>query len=139
MCVLLECLSLAPQINLHWAYQLKVVSVWIRQGGDPSAAHLIGFSDNGPTKRFDSLKLLLNLGRLKIEHDPARVLGAQLDLLEQVDSITALVKVAAFELHSEPSSIAATKFRIAHSQPRYTLTAADVFNRSFGVITTAAN
>jgi hypothetical protein len=70
------------------------------------------------------------------------VLAAQLDISEQQDSAKALPQVASVELRSEPSTIAteATKFRIAHSHPRYPrLTAADIFNRSFGVITVAAN
>jgi len=71
---------------------------------------------------------------------PAEILAAQLDVSEQEDSAIMLPEVAAFELHSEPSSIAAAKLRVAHSHPRYTLlTAGDIFNRSFGVITTAAN
>ena len=71
---------------------------------------------------------------------PPGILAAQLDDSEKEDSTMGLTEVAAFELHSEPSSIAATKLRVAHSHPRYTrLTAADIFNRSFGVITTAAN
>jgi hypothetical protein len=72
---------------------------------------------------------------------PPGILAAQLDLSEQADS-AAHPQVAAFELRSEPSTIAteATKFRIAHSHPRYPrLTAADIFNRSFGVLTVAAN
>ena len=71
---------------------------------------------------------------------PPGILAAQLDVSEKEDSTMGLAEVAAFELHSEPSSIAATKLRVAHSHPTYTrLTAADIFNRSFGVITTAAN
>ena len=71
---------------------------------------------------------------------PPGILAAQLDRSEKEDLTMGLAEVAAFELHSEPSSIAATKLRVAHSHPRYTrLTAADIFNRSFGVITTAAN
>jgi hypothetical protein len=71
---------------------------------------------------------------------PPGILAAQLDVSEKEDSTMGLAEVAAFELHSEPSSIAATKLRVAHSHSTYTrLTAADIFNRSFGVITTAAN
>jgi hypothetical protein len=71
---------------------------------------------------------------------PPGILAAQLDLSEKEDSAMGLAKVAAFELHSEPSSIAATKLRVGHSHPTYTrLTAGDIFNRSFGVITTASN
>jgi hypothetical protein len=70
------------------------------------------------------------------------ILAAQLDLSEQDDSAMVLPEVAAFELHSEPSSVAIepTRLRVAHARSQYTqLTAADIFNRSFGVITTAAN
>jgi hypothetical protein len=73
---------------------------------------------------------------------PPEILAAQLDLSEQDDSAMLLPEVAAFELHSEPSSVAIeqARHRVAHSRPQYTrLTAADIFNRSFGVITTAAN
>jgi hypothetical protein len=73
---------------------------------------------------------------------PPGILATQLDLAEQADSAMALPQVAAFELRSEPSSIATEQARLrgAYSRPRYTqLTAADIFNRSFGVITTAAN
>jgi hypothetical protein len=73
---------------------------------------------------------------------PPGILAAQLDLSEMEDLALGLPKVAAFELHSEPSSNAmeATKLRVAGSHSRYTQsTAADIFNRSFGVITTAAN
>jgi hypothetical protein len=71
---------------------------------------------------------------------PPGILAAQLDLSEKEDSASGLAKVAAFELHSEPSSIAATKLRVAHSNRSYTrVTAADIFNRSFGVMTAAAN
>lgn len=73
---------------------------------------------------------------------PPGILAAQLDLSEKEDSAMGLAEVAAFELHSEPSSNAmeATKLRVAGSHSRYTQsTAADIFNRSFGVITTAAN
>jgi hypothetical protein len=73
--------------------------------------------------------------------EPPGSLAAQLDLSENEGSAPALAKVAAFELHSEPSSITteAMRLRVAHSHPRYALTAADIFNRSFGVITIAAN
>jgi hypothetical protein len=71
---------------------------------------------------------------------PPGILAAQLDVSEKEESAFGLAVVAAFELHSVPSSIAATKLRVAHSHPMYSrLTAADIFNRSFGVITTAAN
>jgi hypothetical protein len=69
-------------------------------------------------------------------------LAFQLDLSEKEDSPTVLPKVAAVELHSAASSIAteAIKLRAVPSHTRYTqMTAADIFNRSFGVITTAAN
>jgi hypothetical protein len=67
------------------------------------------------------------------------IYAARLDAAEKEDpSPTTL----AFELESEPSSIASerTKLRVARADPRYSrLTAGDIFNRSFGVITAAAN
>ena len=72
---------------------------------------------------------------------PLAIYAAQLDLAEKGDS-TALPQVAAFEQESEPSSIASEpkKLRIAHSSsPKYPLTPADIFNRSFGVITASSN
>ena len=70
------------------------------------------------------------------------ILAAQLDLAEKGETTTVVPEVAAFKLESEPSSIA-TKTeqpRVAHARPRYTLmTARDIFNKSFGVITAAAN
>jgi hypothetical protein len=48
---------------------------------------------------------------------PPGILAAQLDLSEKEDSAMGLAEVAAFELHSEPSSIAATTLRVAHSHP----------------------
>lgn len=69
---------------------------------------------------------------------PPEILAAQLDLSEQEDPAVVLPVVAAFELHSEPSFIAA--IRVARKRLKCAqLTAADVFNRSFGVFTTAAN
>ena len=44
---------------------------------------------------------------------PPGILAAQLDVSEKEDSTMGLAEVAAFELHSEPSSIAATKLRVA--------------------------
>jgi len=73
---------------------------------------------------------------------PPEILAVQLDLSEQEDSPTVLPRVAAVELHSAASSIApeTNKLRFAASHTRYMqMTAADIFNRSFGVITTAAN
>jgi hypothetical protein len=73
---------------------------------------------------------------------PPEILAAQLDLSEQADPEMVLARVATIELHSEPSSLAteASKLRVARSRARYVqMTAADIFNRSFGVLTTAAN
>ena len=72
---------------------------------------------------------------------PLAIYAAQLDLAEKGDS-TALPQVAAFEQESEPSSIASgpKRLRVAHSSsPKYPLTSADIFNRSFGVITASSN
>jgi hypothetical protein len=73
---------------------------------------------------------------------PPEILAAQLDLSEQADSPMVLPRLAAIELHSEPSSVAteASKLRVARSRTRYMqMTAADIFNRSFGVLTAAGN
>ena len=70
------------------------------------------------------------------------ILAAQLDLAEKGETTNVFPEVAAFELESEPSSIATKteKLRVAHTRPRYTLlTTRDIFNKSFGVITAAAN
>ena len=70
------------------------------------------------------------------------IFAAQLDLAEREDLATAFPEVAAYKLEAEPSSIATEprKLRIAHSNPRYSLlTARDIFNRSFGVLTATAN
>ena len=72
---------------------------------------------------------------------PLAIYVAQLDLAEKED-LTALPQVAAFEQESEPSSIASgpKRLRVAHSSsPKYPLTSADIFNRSFGVITASSN
>ena len=72
---------------------------------------------------------------------PLAIYAAQLDIAEREDS-TALPQVAAFEQESEPSSIASgpKRLRVAHfSSPKYPLTSADIFNRSFGVITVSSN
>jgi hypothetical protein len=73
---------------------------------------------------------------------PLAIYAAQLDVAEREDS-TAVPQVAAFERESEPSSIATGPERlrrVAHlSGPKYTLTPADIFNRSFGVITVSFN
>jgi hypothetical protein len=73
---------------------------------------------------------------------PLALYAAQLDLAEKEETTTAFPEVAAFELESDPSSIASKteKLRVAHAGPSHTLlTARDVFNQSFGVITAAAN
>ena len=72
---------------------------------------------------------------------PLAIYAAQLDLAEKGNS-TALPQVAAFEQESEPSSIASgpKRLRVAHSSsPKYPLTSADIFNRSFGVLTASSN
>lgn len=72
---------------------------------------------------------------------PIAIYAAQLDLAEMADSATA-PQVAAFVLEAEPSSIATArqKFRVVQSKVRHSvLTTRDIFNRSFGVITAAAN
>ena len=71
------------------------------------------------------------------------ILAAQLDLAEKDDLTTMLAETeAAVAPVSESSSIATvvTKFRVARSHSKYpVVTARDIFNRSFGVITVAAN
>ena len=71
------------------------------------------------------------------------ILAAQLDLAEKNDLTTTLAETdAAVGPVSEFSSIATmvTKFRVARSHPKYpVVTTRDIFNRSFGVITVAAN
>ena len=80
-----------------------------------------------------------------IEVPPAApaILAAQLDLAEKNDLTTTLAKTdAAVGPVSESSSIAiaVTKFRVARSHSKYpVVTTRDIFNRSFGVITIAAN
>ena len=72
---------------------------------------------------------------------PLAIYAAQLDVAERENS-TAVPQVAAFERESEPSSIAIEpeRLRVAHfSGPKHSLTAADIFNRSFGVITVSSN
>jgi hypothetical protein len=71
------------------------------------------------------------------------ILAAQLDLAEKDGLTTTLAKTdAAVAPVSESSSIAivVTKFRVARSHSKYpVVTTRDIFNRSFGVITIAAN
>ncbi len=70
------------------------------------------------------------------------ILAAQLDLAEKGDLAPAFSEVAAYELQADPSSIATEprKLRVAHSGPRSSLlTTRDIFNRSFGVLTAAAD
>ena len=71
------------------------------------------------------------------------ILAAQLDLAEKDGLTTTLAKTdAAVAPVSKSSSIAivVTKFRVARSHSKYpVVTTRDIFNRSFGVITVAAN
>ncbi len=70
------------------------------------------------------------------------MLAAQLDLAEKGDLAPAFPEVAAYALEADPSSIATEprKLRVAHSGPRSSLlTTRDIFNRSFGVLTAAAD
>ena len=71
------------------------------------------------------------------------ILAAQLDLAENNHSTTTLVGTdAAVVPLSEPSSIAiiVMKFRVARSHHKHpVVTTRDIFNRSFGVMTVAAN
>ena len=77
---------------------------------------------------------------------PVAIYAAQLDLAEMAD-VAIAPQVAAFMLEAEPSSIASEripterkKVRVAKSEGRHSLlTTRDIFNRSFGVITAAAN
>jgi len=117
-----------------------IVLAWPHLHGSPSRLSLI------QQRRIDAALALpprpttSHVVAMEVPTVPPGILAAQLDLSDKEDSAMAPAKVAAFELHSEPSSIAATKLRVAHSHPTYTpLTAADIFNRSFGVIPTAAN
>jgi hypothetical protein len=73
--------------------------------------------------------------------EPLGLYAAEMDVAEAQEPLWSPA-IAAFELESEPSSIATgrMKLRVAHVEPRARgLTAADIFNRSFGVITAAAN
>jgi hypothetical protein len=117
-----------------------IVLAWPHLHGGPSKLSLI------QQRRIDAALALppspatTQVVAREVSTVPPGILAAQLDLSEKEESAIGLAEVAAFELHSEPSSIEATKLRVAHLQPKYTrLTAADIFNRSFGVITTAAN
>ena len=71
------------------------------------------------------------------------ILAAQLDLAEKNGLTTTLAETdAAVAPISESSSIAimATKIRAARSHPKHpVVTTRDIFNRSFGVVTVAAN
>jgi len=71
------------------------------------------------------------------------ILAAQLDLAEKDDLPTTLAEIdAAPGQVSESSSIATmvAKSRVAHSPHKYpVVTTRDIFNRSFGVFTVAAN
>ena len=71
------------------------------------------------------------------------ILAAQLDLAEKDGLPTTLAETdAAVATVSESSSIATvvTKFRVARSHSKYpVVTTRDIFNRSFGVVTVAAN
>ena len=71
------------------------------------------------------------------------ILAAQLDLAEKDGLTTTLAKTdAAVAPASKSSSIAivVTKFRVARSHTEYpVVTTRDIFNRSFGVMTVAAN
>ena len=98
---------------------------------------------------------------LKAPSTPAAILAARLDLAEKEDliesaSFTYVASAAdgSLEPSSDPSSITARvnsyemtsssadrqKFRTVRSKSKYTaVTARDVFNRSFGVLSVAAN
>jgi len=81
----------------------------------------------------------------------ANILAARLDLAEKEDLIepaspahVATPADGSLTPDSQPSSIAARsyekpKFRTARSNSRHTVSAGEVFNRSFGVITVAVN
>jgi hypothetical protein len=71
---------------------------------------------------------------------PLTIYAARLDVAEAED-VAKSTAVAAFEQESEPSSIATGRMnRVARADPRFSrVTAGDIFNRSFGVITAAAN
>ena len=60
----------------------------------------------------------------------------------EIEDLPVTPSVAAFELQSQPSSIATERMRlrVARAEPRPGYVAArDIFNRSFGVLTAAAN
>jgi hypothetical protein len=88
----------------------------------------------------------VNIAPVDVPRVPPAIYAAQLDLAEMADSAIA-PQVAAFMLEAEPSSIAPEripterqKVRVAKSDgPHSFLTTRDIFNRSFGVITAAAN
>jgi hypothetical protein len=77
----------------------------------------------------------------EVPREPLGLYAAKLDVAEEQEPRRPPA-VAAFELESEPSSIATgwKKLRVAHAESgSRDMSARDIFNRSFGVLTAAAN
>src|SRR5215216_4420038 len=72
--VILKCMS-QRMMCLHWCDQLKVISIRVCQGCDPSALHFIGLAYDGGTDSLNSLELLFYLCSLKVKHDSSSILG----------------------------------------------------------------
>jgi hypothetical protein len=76
----------------------------------------------------------------EVPREPLGLYAAELDVAEEQEQ--RLPAVAAFELEPEPSSVATEPkiLRVAHAETGFRdMSARDIFNRSFGVLTTAAN
>jgi hypothetical protein len=77
----------------------------------------------------------------EVPREPLGLYAAELDIAESQEPQRPPA-VAAFELESEPSSVATErkKLRVAHAETgSRDMSARDIFNRSFGVLTAAAN
>jgi hypothetical protein len=77
----------------------------------------------------------------EVPREPLGLYAAELDVAEEQEPQRPPA-IAAFELESEPSSVATERkiLRVAHAETgSRDMSARDIFNRSFGVLTTAAN
>jgi len=77
----------------------------------------------------------------EVPKEPLGLYATELDIAEKQEPQRPPA-VAAFELESEPSSVATeqNKLRVARAETGFRdMSARDIFNRSFGVLTAAAN
>jgi len=70
---------------------------------------------------------------------PLALYAARLDVAEAHQETVGSPSVAPFDIQSERSSVATERVKLRVARAELRLTAGDIFNRSFGVITAAAN